>query len=166
MSMSAKRLGEQYDISSQVVNMVLKDEGYLSGEPGNYSLTDKGESVLVREEGRDNGWGGSAFKGWNWFEWPEDLLERINITPEKIDRAKEALRKHKQERKAASEAYWNSLNVQDESAGVVYPANNSTGSMIGRLIVGLAALGVLSAIAWFQSSKASEDEDGTKEEGK
>lgn len=39
MTLSAKRLGEICGLTAEEMNVLLKEEGFLSGEPGNYYPT-------------------------------------------------------------------------------------------------------------------------------
>ena len=39
MTLSAKRLGEKCGLTAEEMNCLLKDEGFLSVEPGNYYPT-------------------------------------------------------------------------------------------------------------------------------
>ena len=43
MTLSAKRLGEICGLTAEEMNVLLKEEGFLSGEPGNYYPTEKGK---------------------------------------------------------------------------------------------------------------------------
>ena len=54
MTLSAKRLGERCGLTAEEMNILLKEEGFLSGEPGNYYPTEKGKLFVV-EKGDDNG---------------------------------------------------------------------------------------------------------------
>lgn len=81
MTLSAKRLGERCGLTAEEMNILLKEEGFLSGEPGNYYPTEKGKLFVV-EKGDDNGYGGYAFRGWNWFEWDERILEELDTSVE------------------------------------------------------------------------------------
>lgn len=81
MTLSAKRLGERCGFTAEEMNILLKEEGFLSGEPGNYYPTEKGKLFVV-EKGDDNGYGGYAFRGWNWFEWDERILEELDTSVE------------------------------------------------------------------------------------
>ena len=45
MTLSAKRLGERCGLTAEEMNILLKEEGFLSGEPGNYYPTEKGKPV-------------------------------------------------------------------------------------------------------------------------
>ena len=55
MTLSAKRLGERCGLTAEEMNILLKEEGFLSGEPGNYYPTEKGKLFVV-EKGDDNGY--------------------------------------------------------------------------------------------------------------
>lgn len=54
MTLPAKRLGERCDLTAEEMNILLKEEGFLSGELGNYYPTEKGKLFVV-EKGDDNG---------------------------------------------------------------------------------------------------------------
>ena len=73
---SARRIGEAIGLSSQQVNKMLFELGYLAGEPGNWSLTPKGEKEAVLN-GDDNGYGGYAHQSWSWFEWKESIINEL-----------------------------------------------------------------------------------------
>lgn len=81
MTLSAKRLGERCGLTAEEMNFLLKVEGYLSGEPGDYYPTEKGKQFVV-EKGNDNGYGGYAFRGWNWLEWEESILDELDVSME------------------------------------------------------------------------------------
>ena len=83
MAWSAKRLGEKIGLTSHEMNFLLKEEGYQNGEPGDYSTTDKGKEY-VSEKGWDNGYGGYAFRGYNYNEWDESILNNIDTSPERL----------------------------------------------------------------------------------
>jgi hypothetical protein len=81
MTLSAKRLGERCGLTAEEMNFLLKVEGYLSGGPGDYYPTEKGKQFVV-EKGNDNGYGGYAFRGWNWLEWDESILDELDVSME------------------------------------------------------------------------------------
>ena len=62
MTLSAKRLGERCGLTAEEMNVLLKEEGFLSGEPGNYYPTEKGKLFVV-EKGDDNGYVGIGSNG-------------------------------------------------------------------------------------------------------
>ncbi|MBW3080454.1 Sec23/Sec24 zinc finger-containing protein [Bifidobacterium saguinibicoloris] len=75
--MSARILGEKMGLTAREVNVLLKDRGFLEGEPGAYRITDEGsehgETVF-----RSNGYGGSAARSWEYDIWDEDVMYEIS----------------------------------------------------------------------------------------
>lgn len=45
---SARMLGEMIGKTAAEVNKLLNEKGYLSGEPGNWSMTDEGRIWICR----------------------------------------------------------------------------------------------------------------------
>lgn len=74
--MSARRLGEAIGLSAREVNQRLAEQGYLDGTPGHYVITEKG---MMRGEVHsfDNGYGGYAYRQWDYVVWDEDLSHEI-----------------------------------------------------------------------------------------
>lgn len=109
MELSATRLGDRIGLNGQEMNMLLKKEGFLAGEPGNYSITEKGLS-FVKEKGWDNGYGGYAARGYNYNTYNESILECIDISPERIKEIRDIVSKQRIEKieaaKEASKDYW------------------------------------------------------------
>lgn len=99
MILSAKRLEERCGLTAEEMNILLKEEGFLSGEPRNYYPTEKGKLFVV-EKGDDNGYGGYAFRGWSWFEWDERILEELDTSVENKRYIKEAEQMTREELKA------------------------------------------------------------------
>ena len=117
MTLSAKRLGERCGLTAEEMNILLKEEGFLSGEPGNYYPTEKGKLFVV-EKGDDNGYGGYAFRGWSWFEQDERILEELDTSVENKrhirEKTSEERRRRRAEKAAESEAYWKKVNSRKE----------------------------------------------------
>ena len=44
MKKSARILGQEFGLTAQEMNFVLKEEGYLEGEPGNYTVAEIGRA--------------------------------------------------------------------------------------------------------------------------
>lgn len=74
---SARQLGEIVGLSAREVNVRLKEKGYLTGEPGNYQLTQKGEEYAETRY-KDNGYGGYAARGWEFLMWDECMIYEIS----------------------------------------------------------------------------------------
>ena len=158
MTLSAKRLGERCGLTAEKMNVLLKEEGFLSGEPGNYYPTERGKLFVV-ENGDDNGYSGYAFRGWNWFEWDERILEELDTSEEHKryirEKTSEERRRRRAEKVAESEAYWNKVNSQKEMAIEEAPAESNGGSA-GKIVLGVLALagyGAYKAITHFTKKK-------------
>lgn len=161
MTLSAKRLGERCGLTAEEMNILLKEEGFLSGEPGNYYPTEKGKLFVV-EKGDDNGYGGYAFRGWNWFEWDERILEELDTSVENKryirEKTSEERRRRRAEKAAESEAYWKKVNSQKEN-----PMGETTtepnDSSAGKIVLGVLALlgyGAYRAITHFTKKRRRE----------
>lgn len=74
---SARLLGEILGKTAIEVNKLLKDKGFLEGEPGAYQLTEKGKQY-GKESFEDNGYGGSAYRGWSFNVWDEEVINEIS----------------------------------------------------------------------------------------
>jgi hypothetical protein len=158
MTLSAKRLGERCGLTAEQMNFLLKEEGYLSGEPGNYYPTEKGKQFVI-EKGDDNGYGGYAFRGWNWLEWDESILDELDISIEHKryiqDRTSEERRHRRAEKAAESEAHWNKVKRQNAQSIEKEP-DESNSSSTGKVILGVLALagyGVYKAVTHFTKKK-------------
>lgn len=71
--MSARRIGAYLGMAAQEVNKLLKERGYLEGEPGAYSLTEQGREYGQENE-QDNGHGGSARRHWTTLSWAPGII--------------------------------------------------------------------------------------------
>ncbi len=142
MTLSAKRLGERCGLTGEEMNVLLKEEGYLSGEPGNYYPTEKGNAFVI-EKGSDNGYGGYAFRGWNWLEWDESILAELDLSMEhkRYIREKTSVdrRRRREEKVAESEAYWSNVNRKN-SEPEIEENDEPSDSSSRKLILGLLAL--------------------------
>lgn len=142
MTLSAKRLGERCGLTAEEMNILLIEEGFLSGEPGNYYPTEKGKLFVV-EKGDDNGYDGYAFRDWNWFEWDEKILEELDTSEENKsyirNKTSEERRRRRAEKVAESEAYWKKVNCQKEQPADDI-SNELKDSTTGKLIISVLAV--------------------------
>lgn len=76
MGKSARVLGSEFGRTARDMNALLKDYGYLCGEPGAYGLTEKGQQYGV-EHYNDNGYGGYAARSWETRTWKDGLAEAL-----------------------------------------------------------------------------------------
>lgn len=153
MNMSTAGLGRELGLNSQETNILLRDEGYQKGEPGDWTLTEKG-----REHATQQHWGvsSSMHAGYLTTRWDDEVLEDIGtVSPERkqqIDdeisaRRAEQLRQRK-ERQAELE------NGSDEDADDSYGyGQNSDEDAIDSKAVGVVAAVVAGGILVAKGAK-------------
>lgn len=74
MVKSARILGKDYGLTAQEMNQLLKDQGFLDGNPGEYFVTEKG-APFAKEIDFHRGSGGYAQYNRYWTErtWDESI---------------------------------------------------------------------------------------------
>lgn len=92
MGKSARILGEEYGMSSQEMNVLLKNEGFLDGNPGDYTPTEKGLQFAT-EKDFHRGTGGYAQynRDWTTRTWDDCIKDVLDVTPEKKQAARDAI---------------------------------------------------------------------------
>lgn len=81
MVRSTAGLGRELGLNSQEMNILLRDEGYLEGEPGDWKLTDKGRACAGQQH-----WDVSSpmHAGYVTTRWDDEVLENIGpVSPER-----------------------------------------------------------------------------------
>lgn len=96
MQKSARVLGHPLGLSSQDFNWLLADQGFIEGKPNAWGPTAKGLEFIV-EKHEHRGTGGYAHYNRDWTEttWPEEILDVLDLSKEKLEAAKEATRNHR-----------------------------------------------------------------------
>lgn len=83
MQESARIMGQKYGMTAQEMNCALKKLGFLKGEPGNYSPTEKAMKY-VEETDFHSGCGGYSWynRYWTTRTFDDSIEDALNITPE------------------------------------------------------------------------------------
>lgn len=119
------------------MNVLLKEEGFLDGEPGNYQPTEKGKRFVI-EKYKDNGYGGYAARSWEWLEWDESITDELHVTAERKNeirqKTSEQRRRRREEKKAASEEYWRNVNNKNQQSVPSQYTENTRHKSLGRMI--------------------------------
>ncbi|MGO2122458.1 hypothetical protein [Glutamicibacter arilaitensis] len=78
MRKSARLLGQSLGLNAREMNKVLKEHGYLYGEPGAYGVTPKGKAY-AQETDHSRGTGGYAQYNPTWEKrtWDESILTAL-----------------------------------------------------------------------------------------
>lgn len=106
MSKSARILGQDYGLTAQEMNYVLKEKGYLQGDPGDYGVTDKGRSFASEQDFHRGTGGYSQYnRYWTTRSWDDSIADELNVTDDDKHEARaaiaEARRQQREEMKAA-----------------------------------------------------------------
>lgn len=96
--LSASELGYRLNLTAQEVNVLLKEEGFLEGEPGNYRATDKAEPY-VSERDWHNGYGGHAARGYSIKIWNKSIMRQLDTSKERLDRIRQKTAEQRKRRK-------------------------------------------------------------------
>ena len=110
MRKSARILGKENCLTSQEMNYILKKEGFLSGNTGEYSVTDKGEP-FAEEKDFHRGTGGYDHynRYWSNRTWDESIENELNITDDMKKEARNAVAK-------ARKQHWDHIKASRAAA--------------------------------------------------
>jgi len=149
MRKSARVLGQEYGSSAQEMNFVLKEEGYLDGEPGNYLVTEKGEKY-AKEQDHHRGTGGYAHynRYWTTRTWDDGIASELDITAERKKEIREAISLAKQKLNKSEDNNsaddYNRYGNGSEYVGVADDNDNMDAlvAAVGVLLLAASAYGV------------------------
>lgn len=103
MGRSASYYGRSLGLSGQEMNALMKQQGYLDGKPGEYSLTEKAAPhAHVKYESRGNGGGWASMNpSWEITTYEPTILDELDLSPAAIAEARRSVSEHRSEQKAA-----------------------------------------------------------------
>ena len=81
MGQTATALGQKMGRTAREMNKLLKDHGFLEGDPGAYRPTALGKPFAQAHD-FDNGYGGSAHRQWGWLSWTDGLNDALKASME------------------------------------------------------------------------------------
>lgn len=161
MGVSARILGGDYGLNAQEMNLLLKNEGFLDGDAGDYVVTPKGAPFAI-EKDFHRGFGGYDFYNRYWTQrtWDESIKDVLEVTPEKKQMVRDAVamaRKEKwnailKERAEASAAFRTAhpeFFSEEVSEKAIENASHeaSKGGLSGGAIAGIVVGGVFVTVA-------------------
>lgn len=96
MQVSASILGRDYGLTGEQMNRVLVKLGFLTGEPGAYTITEKAKDYVI-ENYHHRGTGGySQYNAyWTTRTFDDSIKEVLNVTDELIAEVREELAAHR-----------------------------------------------------------------------
>lgn len=154
---SASFLGQPLGLTGVEMNLLLKDRGLLTGDPGAYALTQKAQQFAnERYEERGNPGGSSQyFRQWPVVTWDPSVINELNVTEERKQQVRLAARLARQEKAAVRAAEAVDLSSQATDLG----APNSSGVdprvvVLGLLAAGAAIYGLYEAVPRIKARRA------------
>lgn len=138
---SARVLGQEVGLTPSEMNFLLKEEGFLDGEPQNYTVTEKGKDYA--EDNYNGSSYGYSNQGWPTRTWDDRILDELDITEGRKKEIRQAYsiakqNKYKSEDDDISNEWDNCSNEDSDSTD----SNNDTLVLKNLLIAaGLIGLG-------------------------
>ena len=114
---SDRILGEDLDLNSQEMNQLLKDQGFLEGDPGAYVVTEKG-APFAKETDFHRGPGGYSWYNRDWTQrtWDESIKDALDTSPESCQAARDAVAE-------ARRLKWDAIKAERAEADVTFRAS-------------------------------------------
>lgn len=103
MRKSARLLGKDYGLTAEEMNCLLKQQGYLDGEPGEYWPTEKGKQ-FASEIFERRGTGGYERYNPSWTKrsWDESILDELDLSDDALCRAADEVVERRNQRLGSS----------------------------------------------------------------
>lgn len=118
MGKSARILGDECGLTAQEMNRILKKQGFLEGEPGNYSLTEKG-----RQFGEEKYKRTGPRSDYVLITYDDSIKKELNITKELKEEIRAEMEEERLQKKKEMEKDVNEDGAKEESVDIE-DANN------------------------------------------
>ncbi|MER5689966.1 hypothetical protein [Streptomyces sp. NPDC002205] len=152
MRKSARVLGQSYGLTAQEMNFILKEEGFLDGEPGNYAVTEKGKEY-ADEQHHSRGTGGYTQynRAWSTTTWNDEIADELEITDDRKREIRQAISDAKRRAGESDNVDADAADESDGSDGDESHDSNSNGALVaavGALLLAASAYGVYKAVPY------------------
>lgn len=155
MRKSARYLGRDVGLNAEEVNVWLKEEGYLEGEPGDYRVTEKGRPYATQ---RHLETGSPNHAGYVSTSWKEEILNEIGpLSPERRRELSDSVAANRAEKKRQREEWEASLAANgddslDDGQRDGNDASDSNGGKVAAAAITVIAVSFL-AVKGAQAAK-------------
>lgn len=155
MRKSVRYLGRDVGLNAEEVNVWLKEEGYLEGEPGDYRVTEKGLPYATQRH-----WeiGSPNHAGYVSTSWKEEILNEIGpLSPERRRELSDSVAANRAEKKRQREEWEASLAANgddslDDGQRDGNDASDSNGGKVAAAAITVIAVSFL-AVKGAQAAK-------------
>lgn len=155
MRKSARYLGRDVGLNAEEVNVWLKEEGYLEGEPGDYMVTEKGRPYATQRHWET---GSPNHAGYVSTSWKEEILNEIGpLSPERRRELSDSVAANRAEKKRQREEWGASLAANgddslDDGQRDGNDASDSNGGKVAAAAITVIAVSFL-AVKGAQAAK-------------
>lgn len=155
MRKSARYLGRDVGLNAEEVNVWLKEEGYLEGEPGDYRVTEKGRPYATQRHWET---GSPNHTGYVSTSWKEEILNEIGpLSPERRRELSDSVAANRAEKKRQREEWEASLAANgddslDDGQRDGNDASDSNGGKVAAAAITVIAVSFL-AVKGAQAAK-------------
>lgn len=155
MRKSARCLGRDVGLNAEEVNVWLKEEGYLEGEPGDYRVTEKGRPYAAQRHWET---GSPNHAGYVSTSWKEEILNEIGpLSPERRRELSDSVAANRAEKKRQREEWEASLAANgddslDDGQRDGNDASDSNGGKVAAAAITVIAVSFL-AVKGTQAAK-------------
>lgn len=155
MRKSARYLGRDVGLNAEEVNVWLKEEGYLEGEPGDYRVTEKGRPYATQRHWET---GSPNHADYVSTSWKEEILNEIGpLSPERRRELSDSVAANRAEKKRQREEWEASLAANgddslDDGQRDGNDASDSNGGKVAAAAITVIAVSFL-AVKGAQAAK-------------
>lgn len=155
MRKSARCLGRDVGLNAEEVNVWLKEEGYLEGEPGDYRVTEKGRPYAAQRHWET---GSPNHAGYVSTSWKEEILNEIGpLSPERRRELSDSVAANRAEKKRQRDEWEASLAANgddslDDGQRDGNDASDSNGGKVAAAAITVIAVSFL-AVKGAQAAK-------------
>jgi hypothetical protein len=114
---SARVMAEGHGLTAEQMNILLKEQGYLEGDPGAYRVTEKGEPFAAERVESSSGGDPSRNPSWGMRTWAPGLEDELDLSHERKREAREIAsdqRRQRAEQRVAAAAAAAAPPVSDD----------------------------------------------------
>ena len=150
MRKSARYLGRDVGLNAEEMNVWLKEEGYLEGEPGDYRVTEKGRPYATQRHWET---GSPNHAGYVSTSWKEEILNEIGpLSPERRRELSDSVAANRAEKKRQREEWEASLAANgddslDDGQRDGNDASDSNGGKVAAAAITVIAVSFLAVKA-------------------
>lgn len=158
---SARILGYDYGLSSQEMNYLLKKQGFLDGEPGNYFVTSKGAPYAIEKDFHRGNDGYSHYnRYWETRTWDDNIRNELIVTDDIKKQIRDEIKLNKTISKVLETPINQELNIDKSNITETLTVQNND---VNKKIIIASSIVVVTLISAFVIYKSIKSHRKSKE---